>query len=143
MIDIAQVQGQVHAQSVQKVGELADKNPRNRLHHPSMAAREPQPPGVNEPDAPKRTAMRQTRSNGGAGELASAKQNGPETIGPERAAVLMLALGEEYGGKIWNLLDDDDLRQISVVMSTLGTVHPNRSRRCFSISSAACRLPAH
>jgi flagellar M-ring protein FliF len=39
MIDIAQVQGQVHAQSVQKVGELADKNPnetvaiiRNWLH---------------------------------------------------------------------------------------------------------------
>jgi flagellar M-ring protein FliF len=27
MIDIAQVQGQVHAQSVQKVGELADQNP--------------------------------------------------------------------------------------------------------------------
>ena len=27
MIDIAQVQGQVHAQSVQKVGELADKIP--------------------------------------------------------------------------------------------------------------------
>jgi len=27
MIDIAQVQGQVHAQSVQKVAELADKNP--------------------------------------------------------------------------------------------------------------------
>jgi flagellar M-ring protein FliF len=27
MIDVAQVQGQVHAQSVQKVGELADKNP--------------------------------------------------------------------------------------------------------------------
>jgi flagellar M-ring protein FliF len=39
MIDMAQVQGQVHAQSVQKVGELADKNPnetisiiRNWLH---------------------------------------------------------------------------------------------------------------
>ena len=39
MIDIAKVQGQVHAQSVQKVGELADKNPheavsiiRNWLH---------------------------------------------------------------------------------------------------------------
>ena len=27
MIDVAQVQGQVHAQSVQKVGELAQKNP--------------------------------------------------------------------------------------------------------------------
>jgi flagellar M-ring protein FliF len=39
MIDIAKVQGQVHAQSVQKVGELAEKNPqeavsiiRNWLH---------------------------------------------------------------------------------------------------------------
>jgi len=27
MIDIVQVQGQVHAHSVQKVGEIADKNP--------------------------------------------------------------------------------------------------------------------
>lgn len=42
--------------------------------------------------------------------------------GPERAAVIMLALGETYGGKIWSLLDDDELRQLSIVMSTLGTV---------------------
>jgi flagellar motor switch protein FliG len=42
--------------------------------------------------------------------------------GPERAAVLMLSLGEQYGGKIWNLLDDDELRQISIIMSTLGTI---------------------
>jgi flagellar M-ring protein FliF len=31
MIDIAQVQGQVHAQSVQKVGDLADRNPREAV----------------------------------------------------------------------------------------------------------------
>jgi flagellar M-ring protein FliF len=31
MIEIAQIQGQVHAQSVQKVGELADKNPRETV----------------------------------------------------------------------------------------------------------------
>jgi flagellar motor switch protein FliG len=42
--------------------------------------------------------------------------------GPERAAVLMLALGEKYGGKIFAMLDDDELREISVVMSSLGTV---------------------
>jgi flagellar motor switch protein FliG len=42
--------------------------------------------------------------------------------GPERAAVLMLALGENYGAKIFGLLDDDELREISVVMSSLGTV---------------------
>jgi flagellar motor switch protein FliG len=41
--------------------------------------------------------------------------------GPERAAVLMLALGEN-GSKIFSLLDDDELREISIVMSSLGTV---------------------
>ncbi len=42
--------------------------------------------------------------------------------GPERAAVLMLALGEQHSGKIWGMLDDDELRELSVVMSTLGTI---------------------
>jgi flagellar motor switch protein FliG len=42
--------------------------------------------------------------------------------GPERAAVLMLALGEQYGAKVWNMLDDDELRELSIVMSTLGTI---------------------
>src|SRR5437763_12698004 len=42
--------------------------------------------------------------------------------GPKRAAILMLALGEQYGGKIWGLLDDDEVRQLSLEMSTLGTV---------------------
>lgn len=42
--------------------------------------------------------------------------------GPKRAAILMLALGEQYGGKIWSMLDDDEVRQISIEMSTLGTV---------------------
>ena len=47
---------------------------------------------------------------------------GRKLSGPERAAVLMLALGDQYGAKIWNLLDDDELRELSIVMSTLGTV---------------------
>ncbi len=45
-----------------------------------------------------------------------------QLTGPERAAVLMLALGEQHGGKIWSMLDDDELRQISVVMSNIGTI---------------------
>src|SRR5215467_1855533 len=47
------------------------------------------------------------------------KQNIP---GPRRAAMLMLALGEQYGGKVWELLDDDEVRELSLAMSTLGTV---------------------
>ncbi len=42
--------------------------------------------------------------------------------GAERAAVLMLSLGEQFGAKIFGLLDDDELREISIVMSSLGTV---------------------
>src|SRR5689334_19472553 len=42
--------------------------------------------------------------------------------GPKRAAILMLALGEQYGGKVWAQLDDDEVRELSIHMSTLGTV---------------------
>jgi flagellar motor switch protein FliG len=48
--------------------------------------------------------------------------SGRTLTGPERAAILMLALGETHGEKVWKLLDDDELRQISIVMSQLGTV---------------------
>src|SRR3954466_10059516 len=58
-------------------------------------------------------AGRQAQHGGGLGRPLN---------GPERAAVLMLALGEQHGDKIWKLLDDDELRSLSVVMSTLGTI---------------------
>src|SRR5262245_57327641 len=53
--------------------------------------------------------------------------NGPHEpakpmTGPERAAVLLLALGEDHGAKVWAQLDDYVLRQLVVAMSTLGTV---------------------
>src|SRR5437763_1917723 len=57
--------------------------------------------------------------------LASRQGNrpkGPPMSGPKRAATLMLALGEQYGGKVWSLLDDDEVRELSMAMSTLGTV---------------------
>src|SRR5271154_1474418 len=57
--------------------------------------------------------------------LAARQGNRPKAepvSGPKRAAMLMLALGEQYGGKVWSLLDDDEVRELSMVMSTLGTV---------------------
>src|SRR3954470_936110 len=57
--------------------------------------------------------------------LASRQANRPKgekLSGPKRAAILMLALGEQYGGKVWSLLDDDEVRELSMHMSTLGTV---------------------
>jgi flagellar motor switch protein FliG len=37
----------------------------------------------------------------------------------------MLALGEKYGGKVWSLLDDDEVRELSSHMSSLGTIEPD------------------
>src|SRR6266436_4504717 len=57
--------------------------------------------------------------------LANRQGNRPKAAplsGPKRAAILMLALGEQYGGKVWSLLDDDEVRELSIHMSTLGTV---------------------
>src|ERR1700710_1604565 len=57
--------------------------------------------------------------------LASRQGNRPRSKPmsvPKRAAILMLALGEQWGGKIFSLLDDDELREISIVLSALGTV---------------------
>ncbi len=57
--------------------------------------------------------------------LAARQQNRAQSAqlpGPKRAAILMLALGEQYGGKVWSLLDDDEVRELSIHMSTLGTV---------------------
>src|SRR4030081_2217635 len=50
------------------------------------------------------------------------RPKGEKLSGPKRAAILMLALGEQYGGKVWAMLDDDEVRELSMVMSTLGTV---------------------
>ena len=50
------------------------------------------------------------------------RPKGKPLSGPKRAAILMLALGEQYGGKVWSLLDDDEVRELSIHMSTLGTV---------------------
>ncbi|SRR5712691_658881 len=58
-----------------------------------------------------------------AGRQSSNSTTARRTLsGAERAAVLMLALGEQHGEKVWNLLDDDELRTLSITMSTLGTV---------------------
>jgi flagellar motor switch protein FliG len=73
----------------------------------------------------KSNAQLRTDIGGLMAELASRPQVNPgrrKLSGPERAAVLMLALGEQYGGKIFSLLDDDELREISIVLSSLGTV---------------------
>ena len=42
--------------------------------------------------------------------------------GPDKAAAFMLAIGEEYGKHVWELLSDEELRELSSAMSSLGSI---------------------
>ncbi|MGB4107105.1 MAG: flagellar motor switch protein FliG [Alphaproteobacteria bacterium] len=51
--------------------------------------------------------------------------------GPEKAAILMLSLGEEQAAKIFEHMDDDEIMEISQIMATLGKVSPSVVERLF------------
>ncbi len=49
--------------------------------------------------------------------------------GPQKAAVLMLALGEEQCAKLFGLMHEDEIKEISVAMAQLGTVRSDMVER--------------
>src|ERR1700689_2732376 len=77
-------------------------------------------PAAKVDDATQREIANALASLAGKPPAPTSKQR--QLRGPERAAVLMLALGEQHGSKIWSMLDEDELRTLSVVMSTIGTI---------------------
>lgn len=46
-----------------------------------------------------------------------------ELTGPEKAAVVMLALGEEASQPLWRSFDEDEMREVTLAITTLGAVH--------------------
>jgi flagellar motor switch protein FliG len=52
--------------------------------------------------------------------------------GPDRAALLIMAIGEENAAKLFPLMDDEEIREITQAMSNLGTVSSNVVERLFS-----------
>jgi flagellar motor switch protein FliG len=42
--------------------------------------------------------------------------------GAERAAIIMLSLGEDHSQQIWKMMDEEEIKEISQVMSNLGSV---------------------
>ena len=51
-----------------------------------------------------------------------AKMDINKLTGGEKAAIMLLALGEEHGAQLWEMFDDDEIRELSMCMSNLGTV---------------------
>ena len=53
------------------------------------------------------------------------KEDIKSLTGAERAAVIMLSLGEEHSEQLWRMMDEDEIKEVSQVMSTLGSVSAN------------------
>lgn len=51
--------------------------------------------------------------------------------GPEKAAMLILAIGEDNAVKLFHHMDDEEIREISQTMANLGTVSSNLVERLF------------
>lgn len=70
--------------------------------------------------------MAETQVSAEPGQYLDIQEGGEtrELNGAERAAVLLLALGNEYGKMLWERLDDIEIKQISIAMSRLGPITP-------------------
>lgn len=51
--------------------------------------------------------------------------------GAEKAAILLLALGEDYSSRVFELMDDEEIMEISQTMANLGKVNSNIVERLF------------
>src|SRR5918994_1956471 len=49
--------------------------------------------------------------------------------GAQRAAVLLLLLGEKHGEPIWGMLEEDEVKKISYAMAQLGSIEPKAVER--------------
>ncbi len=45
-----------------------------------------------------------------------------QLTGAERSAVLLLSLGEEHSSQLWKMMDEEEVKEVSQVMSNLGSV---------------------
>lgn len=54
--------------------------------------------------------------------MGNAVENYYNLTGPQKAAILMMSLQEEHVSKILSLMEDEEIRELSVVMTSLGSV---------------------
>jgi flagellar motor switch protein FliG len=56
---------------------------------------------------------------------AAVKEDIRSLSGAERAAIIMLSLGEDHSAKIWQMMDEEEIKEVSQVMSNLGSISAN------------------
>ncbi len=63
--------------------------------------------------------------------MARMKEDYRSLTGPQKAAILMLSLGEEQSSRIFAMMDDEEIKEISQTMANLGTVNAGVVERLF------------
>lgn len=63
--------------------------------------------------------------------MARMKEDYRSLTGPQKAAILMLSLGEEQSSKLFSMMDDEEIKEISQTMANLGTVNSSIVERLF------------
>ena len=52
----------------------------------------------------------------------AAREDVRSLTGPEKAAIILLSLGEEHGQGVWRMFDDEEVKEVSQIMANLGTI---------------------
>lgn len=63
--------------------------------------------------------------------MARVREDFRTLTGPEKAAIFMLALGEEHSSKLFEMMDDEEIRELSQTMANLGTINAAVIERLF------------
>ena len=52
--------------------------------------------------------------------------------GPEKAAIFMVAVGEAHSAKLFQMMDDNEIRELAQNMTNLGTISAQTVERLFN-----------
>jgi len=63
--------------------------------------------------------------------LGRIKEDYRSLTGPQKAGIMMLSLGEDHSAKLFAMMDDEEIRELSQVMAALGTISSNMVERLF------------
>jgi len=63
--------------------------------------------------------------------MARAKDQYRNLTGPEKASIFMLSLDQEYSASLFELMDDEEIKEMSIIMANLGTVDSSVIERLF------------
>ena len=63
--------------------------------------------------------------------MARMKEDYRSLTGPQKAAIFMLSLAEEHSARLFSLMADEEIRELSQIMANLGTVSSNLVERLF------------